>query len=85
MPLIDYDLHPMAMAFGIFCFLLTSGLLATVVYISLSTPTADVRGGASSNGESFIPDESTRLPEEATSKATTKAAAESSRSDTVTA
>lgn len=77
MPLIDYDLHPMAMAFGIFCFLLTSGLLATVVYISLSTPTADVQGGASSNGESFIPAESTRLPENAN--------AESSRSETVNA
>ena len=81
MPLIDYDLHPMAMAFGIFCFLLTSGLLATVVYISLSTPTADVQDGASSNGESFIPAESTRLPEEATMRSKAK----SSRSDTVAA
>lgn len=81
MPLIDYDLHPMAMAFGIFCFLLTSGLLATVVYISLSTPIADIQRGASSNGESFIPDELTGLPDEAR----TKANAESSRSDNVTA
>jgi hypothetical protein len=81
MPLIDYDLHPMALAFGIFCFLLTSGLLATVVYISLSTPTADAQGGASSKGESFIPAESTRLPTESM----TNAQAESSRSDTVTA
>jgi hypothetical protein len=37
MPTIDFDLHPMALAFGIFCFLLTSGLLAAVVYMSIQS------------------------------------------------
>lgn len=33
MPLIDYDLHPVALAFGIFCFVFAAALIATVVYI----------------------------------------------------
>jgi hypothetical protein len=49
MPLIDYDLHPIALAFGIFCFVFTAVLIATVVYVgtrtdqrpSVSEPTAD--------------------------------------------
>ncbi|HHP7239136.1 hypothetical protein [Longibacter sp.] len=35
MPTIDYDLHPLALAFGIVCFLVTSGLFATFFYVAL--------------------------------------------------
>lgn len=35
MPTIDYDLHPLALAFGIICFLVTSGLFATFFYVAL--------------------------------------------------
>jgi hypothetical protein len=49
MPLIDYDLHPIALAFGIFCFIFSAVLIATVVYVgtrtdqgaSVSEPAAD--------------------------------------------
>jgi hypothetical protein len=35
MPTIDFDLHPLALAFGIICFLVTSGLLATFFYVAI--------------------------------------------------
>lgn len=37
MPLIDYDLHPIALAFGIFCFVFTAVLITTVVYVGTRT------------------------------------------------
>lgn len=67
MPLIDYDLHPMAMAFGIFCFLLTSGLLATVVYVSLQTPAADAQQPATLRDKAFVPSSSGPLQNDTTS------------------
>jgi len=50
MPLIDYDLHPVALAFGIFCFVFTAALIATVVYIGTRdgrpSPSASEPSGA---------------------------------------
>ncbi len=61
MPLIDYDLHPVALAFGIFCFLLTSALIAAVVYIGTSdgepTPSPTSTGDPG-DAPPFLADES---------------------------
>ncbi len=67
-PRVDFDLHPGAMAFIIFCIALVGGLVAAVVVLSVTTeresseaqtPSNSAASDASDEVAPFIPDEAT--------------------------
>lgn len=41
MPLIDYDLHPMALAFGIFCAFVALTYLSAIVYLTFGNSSSE--------------------------------------------
>jgi hypothetical protein len=53
MPLIDYDLHPMALAFGIFCAFVALAYLSAVVYLTFGSSSET----KTAQREAFVPDD----------------------------
>lgn len=54
MPLIDYDLHPMALAFGIFCAFVALTYLSAVVYLTFGSSASESKAA---QRDAFVPDD----------------------------